>query len=86
MRTQEAIIKILKMRKTITNAQLQSELVQLLRNMFVPSKKLIKEQVGSCGYTYIPFIRFLFKDSQVLCYKKFVKNSTDYWSSLCPSG
>ena len=23
------------------------------------------------------FIRFLFKDSQVLCYKKFVKNSTD---------
>ena len=23
------------------------------------------------------FIRFLFKDSQILCYKKFVKNSTD---------
>ena len=25
----------------------------------------------------IHFIRFLFKESQVLCYKKFVKNSTD---------
>ena len=23
------------------------------------------------------FIRFLFKDSQLFCYKKFVKNSTD---------
>ena len=23
------------------------------------------------------YIRFLFKDSQILCYKKFVKNSTD---------
>ena len=27
-------------------------------------------------FIYI-FLRFLFKDSQVLCYKKFVKNSTE---------
>ena len=45
LRTQEAIIKILKMRKRISNGQLQSELVDILKNMFLPSKKLIKEQI-----------------------------------------
>ena len=45
LRTQEAIIKILKMRKRISNAQLQSELVEILKNMFLPSKKMIKEQI-----------------------------------------
>lgn len=45
LRTQEAIVKILKMRKRITNAQLQTELVEILKNMFLPSKKLIKEQI-----------------------------------------
>merc|ERR1719385_50484 len=45
LRTQEAIIKILKMRKKISNAQLQSELVEILKNMFLPSKKMIKEQI-----------------------------------------
>ena len=44
-RTQEAVIKILKMRKRISNAQLQTELVDILKNMFLPSKKMIKEQV-----------------------------------------
>lgn len=44
-RTQEAIIKILKMRKRINNAQLQTELVDILKNMFLPSKKMIKEQI-----------------------------------------
>ena len=44
-RTQEAIIKILKMRKRISNAQLQTELVDILKNMFLPSKKMIKEQI-----------------------------------------
>jgi len=34
IRVQEAIIKILKMRKRISNAQLQVELVDILRNMF----------------------------------------------------
>lgn len=42
---QEAIIKILKMRKKINNAQLQTELVDILKNMFLPSKKMIKEQI-----------------------------------------
>lgn len=38
-------MKILKMRKRISNAQLQTELVEMLKNMFLPSKKLIKEQL-----------------------------------------
>ncbi|ESO09577.1 hypothetical protein HELRODRAFT_97655 [Helobdella robusta] len=45
LRVQEAIVKILKMRKTISNAALQTELVEILKNMFLPSKKLIKEQI-----------------------------------------
>ena len=42
---QEAIVKILKMRKKISNAALQTELVEILKNMFLPSKKMIKEQI-----------------------------------------
>ena len=38
-------MKILKMRKKISNAQLQTELVEILKNLFIPSKKMIKEQV-----------------------------------------
>jgi len=45
LRTQEAIVKIMKMRKRLSNAQLQTELVEILKNMFLPSKKLIKEQI-----------------------------------------
>lgn len=33
------------MRKRLSNAQLQTELVEMLKNMFLPSKKLIKEQI-----------------------------------------
>jgi len=42
---QEAIVKILKMRKHISNAALQTELIDILKNMFAPSKKMIKEQI-----------------------------------------
>ncbi|XP_050531623.1 cullin-5 [Daktulosphaira vitifoliae] len=45
LRVQEAIIKILKMRKQISNWKLQTELVDILKNMFLPSKKMIKEQI-----------------------------------------
>ncbi|CAG0916597.1 unnamed protein product [Notodromas monacha] len=45
VRTQEAILKVMKTRKTLSNAQLHVEVVLLLRNMFLPSKKLIKEQI-----------------------------------------
>jgi len=45
LRVQEAIIKILKMRKQISNWNLQTELVDILKNMFLPSKKMIKEQI-----------------------------------------
>ncbi|KAM7398855.1 hypothetical protein PAMP_018164 [Pampus punctatissimus] len=41
----EAIIQIMKMRKRISNAQLQTELVEILKNMFLPQKKMIKEQI-----------------------------------------
>ena len=44
-RVQEAVIKILKMRKRISNAQLHNELIDILKNMFLPSKKMVKEQV-----------------------------------------
>ena len=33
------------MRKKINLAQLQTELVEILRNPFIPSKKMIKEQI-----------------------------------------
>ena len=33
------------MRKRVTLAQLQSELIELLKNMFLPSKKLVKETI-----------------------------------------
>ena len=33
------------MRKSISNAALQTELVEILKNMFLPSKKMIKEQI-----------------------------------------
>ncbi|XP_064628678.1 cullin-5-like isoform X2 [Lineus longissimus] len=45
LRVQEAIVKIMKMRKKCTNAALQTELVEILKNMFLPSKKMIKEQI-----------------------------------------
>lgn len=45
LRTQEAIVKIMKTRKTMTNPQLQTELVEILKNFFLPSKKLMKEQI-----------------------------------------
>ena len=38
-------MRIMKMRKTISNAQLQTELVEILKNMFIPQKKMIKEQI-----------------------------------------
>ncbi|ETN83703.1 cullin family protein [Necator americanus] len=44
-RVQEATVKIMKMRKTITSAQLQTELVEMLKPMFIPNRKLIKEQI-----------------------------------------
>ncbi|GIY46396.1 cullin-5, partial [Caerostris extrusa] len=45
LRIQEAIVKIMKMRKKVTHAQLQTELVEILKNMFLPTNKMIKEQI-----------------------------------------
>ena len=44
-RVQEAIVKIMKTRKKLSQAQLQTELIDVLRHMFLPSRKLIKEQI-----------------------------------------
>lgn len=44
-RLQEAIVKIMKTRRKLTSAQLQTELIQMLKQMFFPSRKLIKEQL-----------------------------------------
>jgi cullin-5 len=38
-------VKILKTRKHVTLGQLQTELIELLKNMFLPSKKLVKETI-----------------------------------------
>ena len=45
MRIQEAVVKIMKTRKTLSNAALQTELVQMLKNQFFPQKKMMKEQI-----------------------------------------
>ena len=42
---QEAIVEILKTCKRMTNAALQTELVEILKNMFIPPKKMSKEQI-----------------------------------------
>ncbi|CAJ0582627.1 unnamed protein product, partial [Mesorhabditis spiculigera] len=45
LRVQEAIVKVLKMRKQMTAWQLHAELVEQLRHMFLPSRQLMKEQL-----------------------------------------
>ena len=45
LRTQEAVMKILKTRKSITFVSLHYELTNVLKQMFIPSKALIKEQL-----------------------------------------
>ncbi|CAB3396904.1 unnamed protein product [Caenorhabditis bovis] len=44
-RVQEAIVKIMKTRKAVNLAQLTMELVEILKPLFVPNRKLIKEQI-----------------------------------------
>ncbi|VDN51551.1 unnamed protein product [Dracunculus medinensis] len=44
-RIQEAIVKIMKVRKRCPSAQLQTELIELVKNVFLPSKRLFKEQI-----------------------------------------
>ena len=45
LRVQEAALKILKSRRRIGAADFTCELVELLKSQFLPSKKLIKEQI-----------------------------------------
>ncbi|TKR86667.1 hypothetical protein L596_011212 [Steinernema carpocapsae] len=45
LRTQEAIVKIMKQRQNMSSAQLETELVEILKALFLPSKRLVKEQI-----------------------------------------
>lgn len=45
LRVQEAIMKIIKMRKTIDCTALYLEINNVLKEMFVPSKTLIQNQI-----------------------------------------
>ena len=45
LRIQEAALKILKSRKKISAASFMTELIELLKSQFLPSKKIIKEQI-----------------------------------------
>ena len=45
MRINEAVVKIMKTRKTLSNVALQTELIQMLKNQFLPQKKMMKEQI-----------------------------------------
>lgn len=44
-RTQEAVMKILKTNRAMLQNDLQNKLVDMLKHMFVPSRKMIKEQL-----------------------------------------
>lgn len=44
-RIQEAIVKIMKMRRVMTQIPLHNELIDMLKYMFVPTRRLIKQQI-----------------------------------------
>ena len=44
-RVQEALVKIMKMHRIVTNTQLWTELIDTLKKQFVPSKEIVKEQI-----------------------------------------
>uniref|UniRef100_A0A915KR75 Cullin family profile domain-containing protein n=1 Tax=Romanomermis culicivorax TaxID=13658 RepID=A0A915KR75_ROMCU len=44
-RIQEGIVKIMKARRRLSNNDLQLELIPMLKHMFIPDRKLIKEQI-----------------------------------------
>uniref|UniRef100_T1J697 Cullin-5 n=1 Tax=Strigamia maritima TaxID=126957 RepID=T1J697_STRMM len=44
-RVQEAIVCVVKARKSIATVQLHHELIEILKNMFLPTKRMLKEQV-----------------------------------------
>lgn len=67
LRTQEAIMKVLKTRKTIHLGQLYLEVIDILRSMFLPSQELIKEQVDWLKNN--EYIKGDANDSTVLVYQ-----------------
>lgn len=44
-RIQEAIVKIMKMRRVMSLIPLNNELIDMLKYMFVPTRRLIKQQI-----------------------------------------
>lgn len=71
LRTQEAIMKVLKTRKTIHLGQLYLEVIDILRSMFLPSQELIKEQVDWLKNN--EYIKGDANDSTVLVYQWITK-------------
>lgn len=50
------VFQIMKSRKKITSANLQAEVIELLKGLFVPHKQLIKSQIDwllENGYAFI---------------------------------
>ena len=45
LRVQEAVTKVMKTRKTATMTEIHTEAIELLKNMFAPNRKILKEQV-----------------------------------------
>lgn len=45
LRVQEAIVKVMKMRQVLSQNLLHNELIDVLKAMFVPSRRLIKQQI-----------------------------------------
>ncbi|XP_055355392.1 cullin-5-like isoform X2 [Paramacrobiotus metropolitanus] len=45
LRVQEAITKVMKTRKTASMTEIHTETIELLKNLFVPTRKVLKEQI-----------------------------------------
>lgn len=45
LRVQEAVTKMMKTRKTATMTEIHTEAIELLKNLFAPNRKILKEQV-----------------------------------------
>ena len=45
LRIQEAVTKVMKARKKATMTELHHEAIEMLKNLFMPNKKMLKEQI-----------------------------------------
>lgn len=45
LRVQEAIVKIMKMRRVVDHVPLHNEVVDMLKTMFAPNRRFVKQQI-----------------------------------------